>query len=407
MKHVLFICGSIESPNGICIKAIVNEISNRDIKVDFICSSSTHLENQKNIEFHQVKCNYFESLLNDKNKISPLTYNIRLNLSRIRALILAPVWPFLGPLYYLSMVRVAKKLLAERNYDAVIGVYNNYECLLVAKYVKKRQLKAKLIAYFLDSLSGGMVPRYLTEKMVYTKGLKAERRVLEYADKVIIMRSHENHCIKAWQNTKWIDKMTVLDIPLYQPVDWKLRNKISTGKIEMLYMGALQQNLKNPRYFLELLQEGEFENLTVSFVGPSDCKGIISEFEDKTKAEIVQIDSVPHEQALSMECEADVLLNIGSKNTRQIPCKIFEYMSTGKPIVSIAPGQEEPSNYYLSVYPKALIVYEDAKVKENVDCIKRFIQHLSAATDYGKEFDERLNICKPEAFVKAIEQLVR
>ena len=57
--------------------------------------------------------------------------------------------------------------------------------------------------------------------------------------------------------------------------------------------------------------------------------------------------------------EADVLINIGSSVDTMVPSKIFEYMATGKPIISFFRHDTEPSIHYLGHYPLTLLIKED------------------------------------------------
>jgi hypothetical protein len=51
----------------------------------------------------------------------------------------------------------------------------------------------------------------------------------------------------------------------------------------------------------------------------------------------------------------------------QIPGKIFEYMSTGKPILHFSKFSEDPAITYLKRYPKALIINEwERNIKEQI-----------------------------------------
>ena len=55
----------------------------------------------------------------------------------------------------------------------------------------------------------------------------------------------------------------------------------------------------------------------------------------------------------------DVLVNIGNLIINQIPSKIFEYISTGKPIINIYKTLKCPTLKYTKKYPLCLNIYEE------------------------------------------------
>ena len=70
-----------------------------------------------------------------------------------------------------------------------------------------------------------------------------------------------------------------------------------------------------------------------------------------------------------------MLVNIGNAVDNQMPSKIFEYISTGKPVVNIYKSPECPTLKYLERYPLALNLYEkDAEERpaENAEKVRAF-----------------------------------
>ena len=73
--------------------------------------------------------------------------------------------------------------------------------------------------------------------------------------------------------------------------------------------------------------------------------------------------------------EADILVNIGNSIDNQMPSKIFEYISTGKPILNFYKIANCPTLKYLNRYPLALNIFEnDLKndIENNIRKIKDF-----------------------------------
>ena len=80
--------------------------------------------------------------------------------------------------------------------------------------------------------------------------------------------------------------------------------------------------------------------------------------------------------------EADFLVNIGNSIINQMPSKIFEYISTGKPIINVYKKRNCPTLKYLKKYDLALNIYEGdiEKDAENVaDTIKVFLAEKSGS----------------------------
>ena len=66
---------------------------------------------------------------------------------------------------------------------------------------------------------------------------------------------------------------------------------------------------------------------------------------------------------------ADVLINLGNTVTNQLPSKIFEYFSSGKPILNLCANPSDPALRYFARYPLALTLFaNDASAPEKLRC---------------------------------------
>ena len=85
------------------------------------------------------------------------------------------------------------------------------------------------------------------------------------------------------------------------------------------------------------------------------------------------LDPVDNDEAESILMSADILVNIGNSVSNQIPSKLFDYISTGKPILNIYKNKNCPSLEILSKYPDVLNVYEENALEES-GAVEQFLK---------------------------------
>ena len=74
---------------------------------------------------------------------------------------------------------------------------------------------------------------------------------------------------------------------------------------------------------------------------------------------------------------ADVLINIGNRLTNQVPSKVFEYISTGKPIINLCTMENCPTLSYMNRYPLGLSLIEGKEtLKEQSQRLKNLMKKL-------------------------------
>ena len=172
-------------------------------------------------------------------------------------------------------------------------------------------------------------------------------------------------------------------------------------------MGTIPVHIRNPEYFLKLFCELPGDDIALNIIGSCTAPDLLYSFSENDKR--IHIGkSVNHKTALSMISSADFLINFGNNNTHMTPCKIFEYMSYGKPIISVSPIKDEPSSRYLEKYPLSLIIREyENNVADDIEKLKNFVSH-DLKLDQS-EFD-KLNglfyLNKPKAFIEVIKKEV-
>ncbi len=420
MKKVLFLLGMYQpraSANGICCEQVIKKLIESGYEVYCVVNAeyySPEQESYDGVQIHRIKprltyrinewCEY-----NRGTKLSIMLSSISGLMSKFKNILSAPFWPLVSPLYTYRFYNKAKKLHKGHTFDAVVSVYTPRDSLIAGHLLKRKFPELKYIPYFLDSLSGGWGPRYFSPKYIIKRGQKWEKRLLQNADIIVAMKSSEEHHKKYNSNSKYFNKIKFLDIPLmaeqkYQPTKVSLLDK---SKINIVYIGSIPYPIRNPQYILSIFEKLNQEDVVITFVGRNNCENMFLKTQQRLGNRLKIIDNVPHQTAITIAHEADILINIGSTNASMIPCKIFEYMSVGKPIISTYSIDDEPSIPYLEKYPHTLLLDERIVDDKNVLLkLKEFINtNKNSRCKYDllkKDFYDNT----PEAFVKMLDRLL-
>ncbi len=383
MKNILFICESYHygaSPNGICVRKTAEEMKRQGHAVRVITFhndvNQPEVENINGVEVHRVNAGLIETTLYKnkarKNIFGKLIYNAALMLSRLNGLLHAFRYPLLSERQVSFMYRKAEELYQEEKIDYVVSAYHKIADILAGITLKKKHPSIKLVLYTLDAISGGWVPDILHSARIPMNSLKRwEHHFFAHIDKMFAMESHRSFYSARKEYDCYAEKIEFLDIPLLAPK--KLFSKTKRDVVKLVYTGSMHPSTANPHYLLKLLPMIEQAELHI-------YGNVCHEIEDSIKAHtlfekrVFLCGVVAHEKIAEIQQQADVLLNFGNSNPNMIPCKIFEYMSTGNKILSFTHADTDSSLPYIRKYPSGLIVEEkETMLEQNAAIIRRFL----------------------------------
>ncbi len=160
----------------------------------------------------------------------------------------------------------------------------------------------------------------------------------------------------------------LLSLPGFVPT---ARRCSDIGPIRLVFVGTLYRRLRNPRFLLECfsavasaLPQGAIE---LHFYGAvNDCADELDACPAAVRDAVVAHGLVGREDVLQAMIEADVLINIGNDSKSQLPSKIIEYMSVGKPILNLISLAGDTSVAALANYPAALTMSRDLGISSAV-----------------------------------------
>lgn len=412
VKNVLFIVTEINSANGICSKAVMNELSSAGYNVFCIVNKENELPEghytENDIQYYTVKPRLVYRL---ENKLNVMEKGIKkkclacftVAINKTKLFFSIPSWPLISPLYAYRIYKKARLVCKNENIDIIVPVYTKMDALIAAKRIKKENPKIKYFPYFLDSLSGGYGPRMFSKEWIIKRGLKWEKRLLTTADKIILMKSSEEHHKKHSINREYYKKMVFLDLPLFMPDKYEEETNSSNGEIkELLFIGTILVQVRSPQKFFEVFRLINGDNYRLTIVGTNNCPELIDKA-IKADRRITVLPFVTHERAKELMSSADFLVNFGNNDVSMTPSKIFEYMSTGRPIISTVPVENEPGTHYLKKYPMYCMLNEYCESTEEM------AENLRAFLESPKENRAEVNylmddfyLNTPKAFAECI-----
>ena len=387
MKSILFMCESyyrLPSPNGICVQAVAEEAVKEGCRVDIVtiynAENQPEAERINGVNVYRVDPGFIRRMIYKTNSFGNSKQNklhtLIAKISAFNGLLHAFRYPLLSKRQVRNLYIKAWELYKRNKYQYVVTVYQQIHPVLAGMKLKKDFPVINLVLYTLDAISGGWVPNILHSHKIPMSSLKRwEKYFFSRVDRIFAMESHRLYYQKK-EYDKFKNKIIYMDIPLLKPLPEKKVINRNGKLIRCVFTGSMHKDTANPEYLLKLLLF--LKNIEVHIYGhvAPDIEEMLQNSPVYGK-QVFCYGKVEHDKVLDIQRNADVLLNFGNSNPNMIPCKIFEYISTGNPVVSFTHSNEDSSLPYMHQYPNAIIIKEDnALIEDNCVKIRKFLNDI-------------------------------
>ncbi len=260
--------------------------------------------------------------------------------------------------------------------EVIVPVVFPFETVLAALAFKRTHREVTVIPYLFDDFvdSGSLHVLKLARALKRGRHLRLECQMLENANAVLSMhplRAHFDHYFP----TPLREKITYLEHPLLAQPAATCVPRHDDGVTRLCYTGSLIKRVRDPSYLCALLYAiRPRQAIQADFYVMGNAAGKIPTQTGEGSVQITNHGRVPKPEADAALWSADILLNLGDAQGKQISSKVFEYMATGKPIVHFAYVPDDTVTRVLARYPLALCLVQDrARFDENVRLFSEFI----------------------------------
>ncbi len=248
-------------------------------------------------------------------------------------------------------VKFLEQYLKENKIDVVVTSGPPHSLHLIGLHLKKKLPNLKWIADFRDPWTEISYYKHLKlTKSSDQKHRQLENEVFKNAD-ITLATSYSDA-----ENFKKNGANAICITNGFDETDAPKTKELSNSqtlqhKFTLSYIGVLEQ-LRNPENLWKALDylvktnSGFAENFSLKFVGRVDDK-ILNEIENSgLKNHILNLGYVSHDKAIDEMAKSSLLLitNFPNESSKGIiPGKIFEYLATGKQIISFGPADADVS----------------------------------------------------------------
>lgn len=255
------------------------------------------------------------------------------------------------------------------HYDALITFTMPAAFQVIGNELMKRNLADKWYPLFLDAYVYNKALDI--NKINYRKRLM--KRILKNASHIFMVEGIKGENLKNGFNPDYHNKTTEIHIPMVKKHKLPEVRK-NTNKIVLIYAGLFYKDLRNPEKMLDILSK--LENNCEIKLFSKVCEDIVENKKHLfTECQLITNGLISHEECIKEIAKADILINLGNSITNQMPSKILEYISFGKPILNFYFTEEDMCLPVLRKYPIVLNINVNNYSETDVEEIKKFINN--------------------------------
>jgi hypothetical protein len=269
-------------------------------------------------------------------------------------------WPDHAWFWYLPAVRKVRALLSAQKYDCLISVSNPFTGHVVGYSARRRHPSLPWIVDVGDPFSFvEEVPRN-NRRLYGDLNVRWEKKIFQAAGAVSVTTEGTQERY-AGAIPEYAGKIFVIPPLLSEPGEGAPVGTIfpEDGKLRLVFVGTLYRAIRSPDFLLrlygKLLAMPLADRLELHFFGNvNDCTESFLPFRDQVGKTLFLHGVVPRDVVFRAMREGTVLVNIGNNTSYQLPSKVVEYASLGKPVVNLVKIENDSSVEFFSRYPAAV-----------------------------------------------------
>ncbi|MBO7074702.1 MAG: glycosyltransferase family 4 protein [Bacteroidales bacterium] len=265
-------------------------------------------------------------------------------------------------------VRFLKRYLKEHPVDAIISTGPPHSMHLIAKELHKK-FNIPWVADFRDPWTD--IDFYKDLKLTRRSDRKhhrLERQVLSEATRVVTV---------GWDCAKGLENHGANNVAVitngYDFFDISNENYQKTSILTMSHIGIIGAN-RNPEMFWEAISELDIP-MKIRLIGQIDNSVIESIKRHNIENYVEIIPYIPHNQVIEEQQKSDVLMLFvnNTPNAKGILTgKLFEYIASGRPILSIGPENGDSARILNETQSGVTVDFNDKKKMKSV--IRDFVE---------------------------------
>lgn len=371
---------------GVCIHQLAKVLAAENHDVHVVCYADGEASTQyEGLNIHKIN---MPPYLKDSQNSGPFLRKMYHAGSLLSKLIHIRDYPLRSATLVRRYVAAAESIMAGKESVKLVASYTPLEAAVAAAKLKKKYGSTIRTAFYsTDTLSNeqgaaGILPPDYRKKC----GIRWEEKLFSVFDKILIMECHQAHYLSE-PYRPFQEKMEIVNFPLFTKMECHPQERREEACTSLAYAGTLYRVLRNPGFLCDcLVALSRRRKIKADFLGSGDCEDIVQKACADSGGAVCFHGMQPHSVALTYLSTADVLLSIGNAESPMAPSKIYEYMSTGKPILHVYSWAEDPCLEPLTRYGNALLIQEGDP--EAVVKMEEFLNHrkVLAFSDVARLF---------------------
>lgn len=193
---------------------------------------------------------------------------------------------------------------------------------------------------------------------------------------------------------------------------------LSEKTVNIVYIGKFYYKTRDPQYLFNLMDalNEKDKNIHLTIAGSYALARLPKDFIEKyftnNIPHITYLGELPADKADTLLNEADILVHLGNKVPDQMPSKILDYISSGKPILNIYGIDECPTLPYMNKYPLSLNIKDSTEItNELIEQILLFLQQSKGKRIPFEQIEQQYKECTPQyvgqQFYEAIKSVTK
>jgi len=384
------------SPRTTRWSLLIDEIINRGNEVTVLTGTNPE-KIEKNYKILYFGNKQFSSNINkirqssknsSNNSIKKISYSVLKKIYRF--LFKTFSWPDYAMFWAFTIYKNRKSI--ENNFDIIISVSLPFTSHLCA-YILKKRISGE---WYMDIGDPFTLKINSSEnnKFIYSYFNKFfERKFYQKASKIIFTHNEVAELHK--KKFKIDQSKIVIGYPIALLNKDIIKNSLSFNyentPLKIGYFGAFTKSVREPNNYLINIANSLSDNIKHEWYINEESKKYFSSIKDISSHQFFDI--LPRELALELMVDKiHILLSIGNFNKFQMPSKVVEYLSLGKPVLHYAEIIDDPLYNFEKLFDNLKII-NSKTTKNELEIYFEFIKEKRFELDF-ENFNSKFSVSK-------------